>query len=94
MFASTKQMGTCTGGPDVCKTPMPPPVGQAPIPYPNMANCPMAMDPSTKVFISGSNALIQNQISPPATAMKPAPSEAWSRARIWEKWNTCSAVWW
>jgi hypothetical protein len=64
MFASTKQMGTCTGGPDVCKTPMPPPVGQAPIPYPNMANCPMAMDPSTKVFISGSNALIQKSNFP------------------------------
>ena len=59
MFASTKEMGTCVGGPDVCKTPMPPPVGQAPVPYPNTVSCPLANDTATKVFISGQSALIQ-----------------------------------
>lgn len=59
MFASTKQMGMCTGVPDVCITPVPPPVSQAPIPYPNVANCPMVDDPTEKVQIDGTKAIIK-----------------------------------
>ena len=37
------------GMPDVCKTPAPPPVGQIPIPYPNMGMLMQATGTSTKV---------------------------------------------
>ena len=59
MFAATMEMGMCTGFPDVCITPVPPPVGQAPIPYPNVANCPLVEDASEKVFINGYKAIIK-----------------------------------
>ena len=57
MFASTKQMGNCLGFPDVCITPVPPPVSQAPVPYPNTAACPLAEDTAEKVYFSGSPAI-------------------------------------
>ena len=59
MFASTKQMGNCVGFPDVCITPVPPPVTQAPVPYPNTAACPMVEDSAQKVYIAGSLAIIK-----------------------------------
>lgn len=59
MYASTKEMGVCTGFPDVCITPVPPPVSQAPIPYPNVANCPMVDDSAEKVQIDGAKAIIK-----------------------------------
>ena len=59
MFASSKEMGMCIGFPDVCITPAPPPVGQAPVPYPNNAACPIAEDTSEKVFVSGVQAIIK-----------------------------------
>ena len=46
---STKGGGQCMGMPDVCKTPAPPPVGQIPIPYPNMGMLMQATGTSTKV---------------------------------------------
>ncbi len=57
MFASTKELGMCTGFPDVCITPVPPPVSQAPVPYPNNAACPIAEDTSQKVYIFGAQAI-------------------------------------
>jgi len=42
MFACTRQGGSGFAFPDVCNTPMPPPVGTAPIPYPNTAECAQA----------------------------------------------------
>lgn len=57
MFAATKQAGNAVGAPDVCITPVPPPVSQAPIPYPNTAACPLVEDASEKVFISGAPAI-------------------------------------
>ncbi len=59
MFAASKEMGMCIGAPDVCVTPVPPPVGQAPVPYPNIANCPLVEDASEKVFINGAKAIIK-----------------------------------
>lgn len=57
MFAVTKESGQCMGMPDVCLTPVPPPVTQAPIPYPNIA-MPMMGNPATaKVMIHGMPAL-------------------------------------
>ena len=46
---STTGGGTCMGAPDVCKTPQPPPVGMAPIPYPNNGMLNQATGASTKV---------------------------------------------
>lgn len=57
MYASTTEKGMCNGAPDVCKTTVPPPVGQAPIPYVNVVNCPLATDAATKVYCSGMPAL-------------------------------------
>lgn len=39
--------GMDMGFPDVCKTPVPPPVGMLPIPYPNIATRTMALPPTT-----------------------------------------------
>jgi len=49
--ASTIGGGLCFAFPDVCLTPMPPPVGQAPIPYPNNGMLNQAQGTSTKVKI-------------------------------------------
>ena len=51
--ASTKAGGMCQAMPDVCLTPMPPPVGQVPIPYPNMAMLNQAKKTSKKVKFVG-----------------------------------------
>ena len=55
--ASTNGGGTCQGTPDVCKTPQPPPVGMAPIPYPNIGMLNQATGGSTKVKIVQKQAL-------------------------------------
>jgi hypothetical protein len=47
--AATTAGGNCMAMPDVCKTPMPPPVGQAPIPYPNNGMLNQATNVSSKV---------------------------------------------
>jgi hypothetical protein len=47
--ASTKAGGQCMGAPDVCITPVPPPVNSLPIPYPNMGMLNQANNTSTKV---------------------------------------------
>ena len=50
---STTAGGTCMAMPDVCKTPVPPPVGQIPVPYPNNGMLNQATNASTKVkFVS------------------------------------------
>ncbi len=58
MFANCQIGGMNMAMPDVCKTPAPPPPvgpGMIPIPYPNIANLPMAIPPTAclKVLISG-----------------------------------------
>ena len=58
MFANCQIGGMNMAMPDVCKTPAPPPPvgpGMIPIPYPNMANLPMAIPPTAclTVLISG-----------------------------------------
>nr|WP_321465993.1 DUF4150 domain-containing protein [uncultured Desulfobulbus sp.] len=52
MFANCSLSGMQFGFPDVCLTPTP--VGPVPIPYPNLAELPMALPPSTSLnhFIS------------------------------------------
>ena len=47
--ASTKMGGVCFAMPDVCKTPTP--AGPIPIPYPNIAQCAMAVATSVVVKI-------------------------------------------
>lgn len=51
--ASTKGGGNLFAFPDTCLTPMPPPVGQIPIPYPNTAMLNQAKDTSKKVKFVG-----------------------------------------
>jgi hypothetical protein len=46
---ATTAGGSCMAMPDVCKTPVPPPVGQVPIPYPNDGMLNQATNASTKV---------------------------------------------
>lgn len=47
MLANCSMGGMGFGFPDVCQTPSP--VGPIPIPYPSMANLPMALPPSTSM---------------------------------------------
>jgi len=66
---ATKQGGECLAFPDTCKTPVPPPVGTAPIPYPNTAQL-MQANPgtcSTKVTIMN-QAVVTKQTEIPMTA--------------------------
>jgi len=49
MFANTQLAGTDTGFPDVCLTPTP--AGPVPVPYPNIATAPMAVNAVYKVLI-------------------------------------------
>jgi len=46
---STNGGGQCMAAPDVCLTPMPPPVGTVPVPYPNTAMLNQAQKTSKKV---------------------------------------------
>lgn len=59
--ASTQMAGLCLAVPDVCKTPSP--VGPVPIPYPNTAQMPLAVNTSLKVFVLGMPAVtLRSQI--------------------------------
>jgi len=61
--ASTNGGGNCMAVPDVCLTPMPPPVGQAPIPYPNTAMLNQAQKTSTKVkFVNKEVVTLKSEI--------------------------------
>jgi len=60
MFCCTIQGGTLAGAPDVCKTPMPPPVGQAPIPYPNQGMPQTANPVTNKVLVCNMAALTKD----------------------------------
>jgi len=61
--AATKAGGQCFAIPDVCLTPVPPPVNQAPIPYPNTGMLSQAIKTSTKVKFSGMEAVtVQSEI--------------------------------
>jgi len=61
--ACTNGGGACFGMPDVCFTPVPPPVNQVPVPYPNFGMPSQAVRASTKVKFSGRDALtIQSEI--------------------------------
>ena len=44
MFITTKMAGICFAFPDVCKVPTP--AGPIPTPFPNLAQCPMALAPT------------------------------------------------
>lgn len=60
---STNGGGQCMAAPDVCLTPMPPPVGQAPIPYPNTAMLNQAQKTSKKVkFMSKEVVTLKSEI--------------------------------
>jgi hypothetical protein len=50
MFANTQMMGIDTGFPDVCLTPSP--AGPVPVPYPNVASGPMALNAAYDVLFS------------------------------------------
>ena len=52
-FATTTGGGNCLAAPDVCLTPMPPPVGTVPVPYPNTAMVAQATKTANKVKIVG-----------------------------------------
>jgi hypothetical protein len=54
MFANTQMMGMDTGFPDVCLTPSP--VGPVPVPYPNVAAGPMAVNAVYNVLYGGAPA--------------------------------------
>lgn len=54
MPGATKGGGNCAANaPDVCLTPVPPPVTRAPVPYPNTAMMTQAVKTSTKVKFAG-----------------------------------------
>ncbi len=60
---STSAGGNCMAMPDVCLTPMPPPVGTVPIPYPNTAMLNQATKTSTKVkFVSKEVVTMKSEI--------------------------------
>jgi len=62
--ASTKGGGVCFGMPDTCITPVPPPVVQSPIPYPNTGLLNQATKTSTKVkFVSKEVVTLKSEIS-------------------------------
>jgi hypothetical protein len=61
---STKGGGQCLAAPDVCKTPVPPPVGQAPIPYPNTGMLNQAQKTSTKVSFASKEVVTINSEIP------------------------------
>jgi hypothetical protein len=54
MFANTQMMGTDMGYPDVCLTPSP--AGPVPVPYPNVASGPMALNAAYNVLFAGAPA--------------------------------------
>jgi uncharacterized Zn-binding protein involved in type VI secretion len=60
--ASCKMSGTCLAVPDVCKTPSP--GGPVPLPYPNTAMAMQASKTSTKVKISGKDAIVEGSEIP------------------------------
>lgn len=57
MFAICTRGGLLQGGPDVCKTPVPPAGQPAPVTYTNVGNPPMGLPVAEKVFIGGMPAL-------------------------------------
>ena len=60
---STNGGGQCMGAPDVCLTPMPPPVGTVPVPYPNTAMLNQAQKTSKKVkFMSKEVLTLKSEI--------------------------------
>jgi hypothetical protein len=54
MFANSQMMGTDIGFPDVCLTPGP--LAPVPVPYPNIAAGPMAVNPVPHVLFTGAPA--------------------------------------
>lgn len=60
--ASSAGGGMCFAFPDVCNTPSP--AGPVPIPYPNTAQCPMAVGTATTVKIGNMPAITDNSSIP------------------------------
>jgi len=61
---STNGGGQCMGMPDVCLTPVPPPVSQVPIPYPNTGMLNQAQKTSKKVkFVNKEVVTLKSEIS-------------------------------
>jgi len=54
VFANTQMMGMDMGFPDVCLTPSP--VGPVPVPYPNIAAAPMAVNAVYNILFAGAPA--------------------------------------
>ena len=65
--AATNGGGQCFGTPDVCLTPVPPPVNQVPIPYPNFGMMNEAIKTSTKVKFVGKEVVTLNSEIPRST---------------------------
>src|ERR1700722_5477924 len=62
MPAATTQNGMCMGFPDVRKTQVGPAV--VPLPYPNIGQCPTAVQTTTKVLIANMPAITQGSKLP------------------------------
>ncbi len=61
--ATTMAGGMCMGVPDVCQVPAPP-APPIPTPFPNIAQCAMAVNASTKVLICNMPALTEGSKIP------------------------------
>lgn len=61
--ATTMAGGMCMGMPDVCKVPAPP-APPIPTPFPNIAQCPMAVDTTTTVLVQCMPALTETSKIP------------------------------
>lgn len=64
MFPATTRMGgQCFAFPDVCIVPKPPPVGPTPQPFPNMAQCAMALPFTCSLIVKIMNQPVLHQMS-------------------------------
>jgi len=59
--ATTNSGGICQGTPDVCKTP---PLGNAPVPYVNIAQLAVCTNFVPHVFVKMRNAVVQGSVIP------------------------------
>jgi hypothetical protein len=63
MPASTNMAGMCMAMPDVCKVPAPP-APPIPVPFPNIAQCALAVATSTKVMFMNRQVIVQTSKIP------------------------------
>lgn len=64
MFPATTRMGgQCFAFPDVCLVPVPPPGAPVPTPFPNVAQCAMALPVTCSLFVKILNQPVLHQMS-------------------------------